>query len=64
MRSKARAAQRERERERERGVRGFCGWVGGAPVVVVEVGVLYFSRSSDVERERERLCIRGRAFLC
>ncbi len=45
-------------------MRGFCGWVGGAPVVVVEVGVLYFSRSSDVERERERLCIRGRAFLC
>ncbi len=61
MRSKARAAERERERERRV---CFCGWVGGAPVVVVEAGVLYFSRSSDVEREKERLCLRGRAFLC
>jgi hypothetical protein len=58
VRSKARAAQRERERERERGACGFCGWVGGwCSSLVVEVGVLYFSRSSDVERERERECV-------
>jgi hypothetical protein len=37
----------------------FVGvWVGGwCSSLVVEVGVLYFSRSSDVERERERECV-------